>query len=82
MRNSTKFISMFMVVLSILVFAVQRRGICSPASPDSCDLKTYVFYTDTIVEDAFTNGPANLARLGNFFPIADYTSGVIKSLDM
>ena len=82
MRNSTKYISMFMVVLSILVLAVQKRAICFPASPDSCDLKTYVFYTDTIVEDAFTNGPANLARLGNFFPIADYTSGVIKSLDM
>ena len=96
MGNFTKSMSMLMVVLSTLVFASQNRATgfrddeCltttltwhSPVSPDSCDLKTYVYYGDSIAMDGFTIFNTVLFQMGNFFPIADYTSGVIKSVDM
>ncbi len=95
MGNFTKFISMVIVVLSTLVFASQNRASGfrdddhpvttltwhSPASPDSCNLKTYV-YVDSIADNGITFGVWGLIQMGNFFPIADYTSGVIKSVDM
>jgi hypothetical protein len=95
MKNVTKYQSMLMVVLSILVFASQNRASgfwdddCltttltwhSPGSLDSCNLKTYV-YDDSIALDGFSYGMASSLRIGNYFPIADYTSGVIKSVDM
>jgi hypothetical protein len=92
MGNYTKSISMLMVVLSILVFAFQNRAAgfrdddCLtttlswhfPASPDSCNLMTYI-YDDSVCNDGFS---PKIGRMGNFFTIADYTTGVIKSLDM
>jgi hypothetical protein len=83
---------MLMVVLSTLVFAFQNRAAgfrdddCLtttlswhfPASPDSCNLMTYI-YDDSVCNDGFS---PKIGRMGNFFTIADYTTGVIKSLDM
>jgi hypothetical protein len=95
MGNSTKVISILMVVLSILIFASQNRAsgfrdddhlnttlTChSQVSPDSCNLMTYV-YDDSMAYNGYTFGADGLIQMGNFFPIADYTSGVIKSIDM
>jgi hypothetical protein len=95
MRNVTKYQSMLMLVLLTFVFASQNRATGfrdddnlnttltwhSPGSLDSCNLKTYV-YDDSIALDGFSYGMASSLRIGNYFPIADYTSGVIKSVDM
>ncbi|MGA3015382.1 MAG: hypothetical protein ABSD71_15265, partial [Bacteroidales bacterium] len=92
MIKSTAFISMLTVVMLTLVFVSQNRASgsldddCpiatltwhSPASPDSCDLKTYV-YDDSVANDGFST---TMGVLGNYIPIADYTSGEIKSIDM
>ena len=91
MIKSTAFISMLTVVMLTLVFVSQNRASgsrdddCitttptwhSPATPDSCGLKTYVF------DDSVANYcVSSFWMTGNYFPIADYTSGVIKSIDM
>ena len=92
MGNSAKLISLLMVVLSTLVFAFQNRANgfrsddCltttltwhSPASPDSCDLMRYQ-YDSNYCNDGFTT---TIGRMGNYFPIDYYTSGIIKSVDM
>src|SRR5271157_4218231 len=92
MRNSVKYLSVSIIVLSTWVFGSlihangSRDDFClpttlawhSPASPDSCSLMTYV-YDDITADDGFTSTDI---LMGNYFPLADYTSGVIKSVDM
>jgi hypothetical protein len=96
MRNVTKYQSMLMVVLSTLVFASQNRAnnfrgddcltttlTChSPVSPDSCKFNTYIFYPDSTAQAGFSYWVTPFIRMGNYFPINEGTSGVIKSVDM
>ena len=97
MIKSTAFISLLTVVMLQLVFVSQNRASgsrddgCttttptwhSPASPDSCNLRTYVFYTDSIPSSGDTwIQTTGLFQMGNYFSIDNNTSGVIKSVDM
>jgi len=86
---------MLMVVLSTLVLAYQNRATGFryenqfiktdtshlPEVPDSCKNNTYI-YDDSIIGNAYSYAIGGPVLLGNFFPIADHTNGVIKSLDM
>jgi hypothetical protein len=87
MKKFTKYIPILIMLISSLVSASQTmtteiRRANSPTYADSCNLKQYLFYSDTLVEDGLTYGPADFARMGCYFPIDDVTTGVIKSVDM
>jgi hypothetical protein len=94
MRNSTKHLSVLIIVILIFAFTSQIRAAGfqynkmridtltwnSLANPD-CLYETYK-YDDSVADNGYTYGVPGLVQLGNYYPISDTCSGVIKSADI